>query len=44
MMHPVRAEAFRLAREGRIVMLRKGHRVAPEQARGVIGFAIVLRS
>lgn len=44
MMHPVRVEAFRLAREGRIVVLRKGRPVAPERARGVIRLAIVLRS
>lgn len=41
LMHPVREAAFRLAREGRIQVLRKGRPIAPEQARGVIRLAIV---
>lgn len=44
LMPSVRREAFRLAREGRIVVLRKGRPVAPEAARGVIRLAIVLQS
>lgn len=41
LMHPVREAAFRLARAGRIRVLRKGRPIAPEQARGVIRLAIV---
>jgi hypothetical protein len=33
---PIRQAAFRLARAGRIDILRKGRPVAPEDARGVI--------
>jgi hypothetical protein len=36
LMRPVREAAFRLAREGRIQVLRKGRPIAPEQARGLI--------
>ncbi|WP_019015764.1 DUF3253 domain-containing protein [Elioraea tepidiphila] len=36
LMRPVREAAFRLAREGRLQVLRKGRPIAPEQARGVI--------
>ncbi|WP_337876130.1 DUF3253 domain-containing protein [Elioraea sp.] len=44
LMHPVRETAFRLAREGRIRVLRKGRPIAPEQARGVIRLAIIAES
>ncbi|WP_439580400.1 DUF3253 domain-containing protein [Elioraea sp.] len=44
LMHPVREAAFRLAREGRIQVLRKGRPIPPEQARGVIRLAIVAES
>lgn len=40
LMRPVREAAFRLAREGRIQVLRKGRPIAPEQARGVIRLTI----
>jgi hypothetical protein len=40
LMHPVREAAFRLAREGRLQVLRKGRPIAPEQARGVIRLAL----
>ena len=33
---PVRLAAFRLAKAGRIEILRKGRPVPPEEARGVI--------
>ncbi|WP_333671303.1 DUF3253 domain-containing protein [Elioraea tepidiphila] len=36
LMRPVREAAFRLAREGRLQVLRKGRPIVPEQARGVI--------
>lgn len=44
LMHPVRELALGLARDGRIQVLRKGRPIAPEQARGVIRFAIVTGS
>lgn len=40
LMHPVREVAFRLARDGRIQVLRKGRPIAPEQARGVVRLAL----
>ncbi|MFQ3623602.1 MAG: DUF3253 domain-containing protein [Acetobacteraceae bacterium] len=40
LMHAVRREAFRLAREGRIALLRKGREITPEAARGVIRLRI----
>ena len=36
LMHPVRQEALRLARGGRIEILRKGKPIEPDAARGVI--------
>jgi hypothetical protein len=44
LMHPVREAAFRLARKGRIQVLRKGRPIAPEQARGVIRLKLVRTS
>lgn len=41
LMPPVRETAFRLAREGRIQVLRKGRPIPPEQARGVIRLTLV---
>lgn len=36
---PMRQQAERLARAGHLVPLRKGHPVAPEDARGVVRYA-----
>jgi hypothetical protein len=41
LMRPVREAAFRLAREGRLQVLRKGRPIPPEQARGVIRLAVM---
>lgn len=41
LMPPVREVAFRLARAGRIQVLRKGRPIGPEAARGVIRLALV---
>ena len=36
---PMKQQAERLARSGQLVPLRKGHPVAPEEARGVVRYA-----
>ncbi len=40
LLRAVRREAFRLAAEGRILVLRKGREIAPAAARGVIRLRI----
>ncbi len=40
LMAPVRSTAFALAREGRLLVLRKGKPVEPEGVKGVIRLAI----
>jgi hypothetical protein len=41
---PVRLAAVRLARAGKIIMLRKGRPVAPEDARGVIRLRLAVKT
>jgi hypothetical protein len=39
---PIKLAAFRLARAGKIEILRKGKNVAPEEARGVIRLRLAI--